>query len=98
MNTRARETPQPTPSLLFLTKNFTDGNHKTSDNLTMGPTFGSLGLENHSENELNDDAKTDVTSDEPLKRKVCLSIYYMYVNRYIYFIDSSDIYKNNRRK
>jgi hypothetical protein len=46
MNTHLKQTPLPTPSLSFLTKNFNDGTHEIDHNSMTTPTFGSLGLQN----------------------------------------------------
>lgn len=45
MDTRLRQTPFPIPSLAFLTKNFSDGEHEATAHQLLAPSFGSLGLQ-----------------------------------------------------
>ncbi|UJR16167.1 hypothetical protein I4U23_003077 [Adineta vaga] len=46
MNTHQKQTPFPTPSLLFLNKNFNDGAPEIDNDSTITPSFSSLGLDN----------------------------------------------------
>ncbi|CAF1420563.1 unnamed protein product [Rotaria sordida] len=63
MDTRLKQTPFPSPSLSFFTKNFNDGTPEMDTDSTITPTFQSLGLQNDLEIErINQSAK--VRSDE----------------------------------
>ncbi|CAF1500639.1 unnamed protein product, partial [Rotaria sp. Silwood1] len=68
MDTRLKQTPFPSPSLSFFTKNFNDGTPEMDTDSTITPTFQSLGLQNDLEIErFNQSAK--VHSDEKQQQR-----------------------------
>ncbi len=62
MNTYLKQTPLPSPSLGFLTKNFSDGTNEMDDNSSPKPTFDTLGLQNDLEIEHDDQPPTKLRS------------------------------------
>jgi hypothetical protein len=90
MDTRLKKTPLPTPSLLFLNKNFSDGTHETHDISENAPTFGSLGLENDFEPESIGQSLTELRLHEKqLQRKVRILIFYFHIYHHLLLIASS---------
>jgi len=77
MDTRLKKTPLPTPSFLFLNKNFSDGSDETYDNSPITPSFGSLGLQNDLETEPMNQSSTELRLHEKQQqRKVRILIFY----------------------
>jgi hypothetical protein len=74
MNTRLKRTPLPTPSLSFLTKNFSDGLNDLDENSKTKPTFDSLGLQNDLETEPFDQTSIKFGLYENQQQKVRIFI------------------------
>ncbi|CAF2752152.1 unnamed protein product [Rotaria sp. Silwood2] len=70
MDTRLKQTPFPSPSLSFFTKNFNDGTHEINTTSTNAPTFQSLGLQNDFEIERLNQLAAKVHSNEQQQRKI----------------------------
>lgn len=69
MDTHLKKTPLPIPSLSVLTKNFSDGTHKTNDNICIGPTFGSLGLQHNLETEPSNPSSKELRLHEKQRQR-----------------------------
>ncbi|CAF0866356.1 unnamed protein product [Rotaria sordida] len=72
MDTRLKQTPFPSPSLSFFTKNFNDGTPEIDTDSTIKPTFQSLGLQNDFEIERINQSPTKIHSDEKQQQRKIL--------------------------
>ena len=74
MDTRLRQTPFPIPSLAFLSKNFSDGEHEATDDQLLRPSFGSLGLQHGPETETFDLSPTRLRIQEKQRQRKVFAV------------------------
>lgn len=78
MDTRLRQTPFPIPSLAFLSKNFSDGEHEATGDHFLAPSFGSLGLQHGPETVSASSSPTSLRIQEKQRQRKVRSLIFLY--------------------
>jgi len=92
MDTRLKQTPLPTPSLLFLNKNFSDGTHEIDGDSKIAPTFDALGLQNDLETERIDRSPRELRLHEKQQQRKVRIINFLFHIYYNFLLIASSIF------
>ena len=96
MNTYLKQTPLPTPSLGFLTRNFSDGTNEMDDNSSRKPIFDTFGLQNDLDIEHDDQRPIKLRSHRKKVRIfLFFSIFILILSRQMFRTSSSSDFDSN---